>query len=133
MRRFIWLLALLAFMITLVTVASHHSHGDDQGGHVSVYQFLFGMVTILLAAKIGGEVFESLGQPAVLGELVFGAILGNFYLLDLSGLDGLKHDVNLVLVAQVGVILLPFEVGLESDLGELLQVGMTALIGAHSE
>ena len=120
-------------MITLVTVASHHSHGDDQGGHVSVYQFLFGMVTILLAAKIGGEVFESLGQPAVLGELVFGAILGNFYLLDLSGLDGLKHDVNLVLVAQVGVILLPFEVGLESDLGELLQVGMTALIGAHSE
>jgi Kef-type K+ transport system membrane component KefB len=117
-------------MITLVTFASQQGHGDDHGGHVSVYPFLFGMVTILLAAKVGGEVFENLGQPAVLGELVFGVILGNFYLLGLTGLEGFKHDANLALVAEIGVILLLFEVGLESDLGELLEVGKTALIVA---
>ena len=78
----------------------------------------------------GGEVFENLGQPAVLGELVFGVILGNFYLFGLTGLEGFKSDANLALVAEIGVILLLFEVGLESDLGELIEVGKTALIVA---
>ena len=41
---------------------------------------LLGLVVILLAAKIGGEVFERLGQPAVLGELLTGILLGNLAL-----------------------------------------------------
>ena len=113
-------------MIALVTFASHDTHGDE-GAHVSVYQFLFGMVTVLLAAKVGGEVFETLGQPAVLGELVFGVILGNLYLFGVTGLQSIQNDATLTLIAEIGVILLLFEVGLESDLGELLEVGTTAL------
>ena len=130
MKRLLWLIALLAFMIALVTFSSQQSHGADTGAHVSIYQFLFGMVTILLAAKVGGEIFETVGQPAVLGELVFGVILGNLYLLGLTGLQGLQHDANLALIAEMGVILLLFEVGLESDLGELMEVGTTALFVA---
>ena len=117
-------------MITLLTFATDDAHGDGQGGHISVYPFLFQMVTILLAAKVGGEVFETLGQPAVLGELVFGMVLGNLYLIGLTGLQGIHHDPMLLLLAEVGVILLLFEVGLESHLDELLEVGKTALIVA---
>jgi Kef-type K+ transport system membrane component KefB len=130
MRRLIWLLGLLAFMIALVAFVSQQSHGEGQGGHLGIYQFLFAMSMILLAAKVGGEVFETAGQPAVLGELVFGVILGNLYLFGLTGLQGLQQDASLALVAEIGVILLLFEVGLETDLGELLEVGMTAVVVA---
>jgi len=131
MKRLLWLIGLLAFMVALVSYSAHLSHGEgDHGGHVSVYQFLFSMSMILLAAKVGGEVFETVGQPAVLGELVFGVILGNLYLFGLNGLQALQHDANLALVAEIGVILLLFEVGLESDLGELMEVGTTALVVA---
>ena len=88
------------------------------------------LVTILLTAKVGGEVFETLGQPAVLGELVFGVILGNLYLIGVTGLQVIHNDSMLMLIAEIGVILLLFEVGLESDLEELLEVGTTALIVA---
>ena len=130
MQRNLWLLSLIALMVALLTFASPDEHGDDQGGHISVYQFLFEMVTILLAAKVGGEVFESLGQPAVLGELVFGVILGNLYLIGVTGLQVIQNDSMLMLIAEIGVILLLFEVGLESDLDQLLEVGTTALIVA---
>ncbi len=130
MRRLIWLLASLAFMIALLTFAPQQSHGDGQGGHAGLYSFLFAMVVTLLAAKVGGELFETAGQPAVLGELVFGVILGNLYLFGLTGLQGLQHDAGLALAAEIGVILLLFEVGLETDLGELLEVGMTAFVVA---
>lgn len=117
-------------MIALLTLASQQSHGEGDGGHAGIYPFLFAMTIVLLAAKIGGEVFETLGQPAVLGELVFGVVLGNLYLLGLTGLQGFQHDASLALVAEIGVILLLFEVGLETDLGELVEVGMTALVVA---
>ena len=130
MQRILWLLGLLAFMIALVTFASHDTHAGDHGGHVSVYQFLFALVTILLAAKVGGEVFETVGQPAVLGELVFGVILGNLYVVGITGMQSIQGDAMLTLVAELGVILLLFEVGLESDLSELLEVGTTALVVA---
>lgn len=124
------MLALVAFMIALLTFVADDAHGDGQEGHISVYPFLFQMVTILLAAKVGGEVFESLGQPAVLGELVFGMVLGNLYLIGVTGLQGIHHDPMLMLIAEIGVILLLFEVGLESHLDELLEVGKTAMIVA---
>jgi len=88
--------------------------------------FLFTIVTVLLAAKIGGELFERWSQPAVLGELVSGILIGNLGLAGITALDGWKTNESLALVAEIGVILLLFEVGLESELGELLAVGKSA-------
>jgi Kef-type K+ transport system membrane component KefB len=100
------------------------SHGDI------VVRFLLSIVALLLAAKLGGELLERLGQPAVLGELSAGMILGNAALLGLPFLEPLKHTPGLEMVAQVGVILLLFEVGLESHLKELIEVGLSALVVA---
>ncbi len=82
------------------------------------------LILILLAAKIGGELAERLKQPAVLGELLFGVLLG---------LSPLRHAVNnsaIVFVGSIGIMLLLFEVGLESKLSDFLKVGQSAMLVA---
>ena len=64
------------------------------------------------SAKILGAIARWLGQPAVLGELVAGVILGVSWL---RGLVDPKNDV-LHLMAEIGVVILLFEIGLETDL-----------------
>lgn len=55
-------------------------HGEGGGHGGPVVPVLLGLVIVLAAAKLGGELFERVGQPAVLGELIFGMILGNLTL-----------------------------------------------------
>jgi Kef-type K+ transport system membrane component KefB len=80
------------------------------------------LALIYLAAKIGGELFLRLKQPAVLGELVAGLIVG------VSGLQWIDPQQPILhLMAQIGVTLLLFEIGLESDIKALFRVGKQAL------
>ena len=83
--------------------------------------FLLVFAAALLAAKLLGEAAHRLGQPAVLGELVAGVLLGPSVL----GVVGLTESV--LLAAEIGVLLLLFEVGLETDLEELIAVGGPAI------
>lgn len=92
----------------------------------TVARVLLALILILLGAKLGGEIFERFHQPAVLGELVVGMLLGNLSLLGFHGLDFLKNEEILALLAELGVILLLFEVGLESDIAEMKAVGLSA-------
>ncbi len=83
--------------------------------------FLVALIAIFLAAKLCGELAKRIGQPAVLGELVGGVIVG------VSGLQLVDpHDVTIHLLAELGVILLLFLIGLETDLKRLLSVGGSA-------
>ncbi|HXL81813.1 MAG TPA: cation:proton antiporter [Pyrinomonadaceae bacterium] len=91
---------------------------------------LAGLAVILLLAKVGSELFERVGQPAVLGELLAGIILGNLALVGFHYADWIKADGVIAALAQIGVILLLFEVGLESNLGEMLEVGWSSLFVA---
>lgn len=91
---------------------------------------LIGVVVMLVVAKLGGEVFERIGQPSVLGELFGGVLLGNLVLLGFSGAEGLKTNETIAALAELGVILLLFEVGLESDLGQMAEVGWSSLLVA---
>ena len=91
---------------------------------------LIGLAIILAAAKIGGEIFERIGQPAVLGELVMGVVLGNIALLGWDGFEFLGTNTGIEILAQIGVILLLFDVGLESNVKEMLSVGASSLLVA---
>jgi Kef-type K+ transport system membrane component KefB len=91
---------------------------------------LVGLASILLIAKVGGELFERFGQPAVLGELIGGILVGNLVLLGFQGAEGLKTNEIIAALAEIGIILLLFEVGLESSLGEMLEVGWSSLVVA---
>ena len=87
-------------------------------GGLDVPQFLGLLVVMLAAAKLFGVLAQRVGQPAVLGELVAGVVLG----MSVLGLVDPKNDA-LHLLAEIGVVILLFEIGLETDLHKLLRVG----------
>lgn len=91
---------------------------------------LIGVAAILVAAKIGGEIFERLKQPGVLGELCAGIVIGNLVLFGFTGAEPLKTNETIAALAELGVIILLFEVGLESDLKEMVEVGWSSLLVA---
>jgi Kef-type K+ transport system membrane component KefB len=91
---------------------------------VEFRDLLLGLVIVWLAAKLAGEGMERIGQTAVLGELLAGVIIG-------PGVLGLVHESEVLhALAELGVLILLFEVGLESDLGELLRAGVQAALVA---
>ncbi|MGQ0814727.1 MAG: cation:proton antiporter [Gemmatimonadota bacterium] len=95
---------------------------------VSVETFLFTLAAITVAAKASGHLARRFGQPPVLGELLAGVILGASALNIIPAGGGL-HEV-IALLAEIGVILLLFEIGLETDLKEMFSVGPAATIVA---
>ncbi|MCB1032777.1 MAG: cation:proton antiporter, partial [Acidobacteria bacterium] len=108
--------------------ASEHGGGGGHGGAVT--PVLLALVIMLTGAKLFGELFERLGQPAVLGELVFGVVLGNLTLFHFYGLDFISTSEGVSVLAEIGVVLLLFEVGLESNIREMLSVGPSSLLVA---
>ena len=102
--------------------------GAEDGAHSGeMTPFLVAFAVILVAAKLGGELVERLNQPAVLGELLVGILLGNVGLTGIEVFEGLQAVPFLPVAAEIGVILLLFQVGLESDLDGLLAVGTSAV------
>jgi Kef-type K+ transport system membrane component KefB len=95
-----------------------------------VSDVLLGLVVILLSAKLGGDMLERINQPAVLGELVIGIVLGNLTLVGIDGIDHFKHSLTLEVLAEIGILILLFEVGLESSIKEMLSVGFTSFLVA---
>jgi Kef-type K+ transport system membrane component KefB len=83
--------------------------------------FLLSLIVIWVAAKLFGELAERFGQPAVLGEMVGGVVVG------VSGLHLIDaHEPTLHLLSELGVILLLFLIGLETNIHSLLKVGVAA-------
>jgi Kef-type K+ transport system membrane component KefB len=99
-------------------------------GHGLDPTVLVGVAVILIFASLFAEIFEHFGQPAVLGELFAGIILGNLILVGFPYAESFKTDVVIEALAQFGVILLLFEVGLETNLSEMMKVGGSALLVA---
>jgi Kef-type K+ transport system membrane component KefB len=95
-------------------------------GQGDVARFFTLLAVMLVAAKIAAELFERLGQPAVLGELVAGILLGASALrvIPTGSADSLTPVFHLL--AEVGVVVLLFEIGLATDLRALLRVGPAA-------
>ena len=93
--------------------------------HVSIPSLFLVLATMLVAAKLLGELAERIGQPAVLGELVAGVLLGGS-VLGVVPAEGTAAEVVHVF-AELGVVLLLFEIGLETDLREMFRVGTASL------
>src|SRR5262245_22502413 len=117
------LLALLFAPIGRAAIGSGHAAVD-------MLPVLETLAIILVAARLGGALFERFHLPAVLGELGAGIVLGNLSLVGFHGLDGLKSLPTVEAFAQVGVLFLLFQVGLESDVGRMAAVGLSATLVA---
>ena len=96
--------------------------------HLDLPTFLGVLAVMLGAAKLGALLAQWAGQPAVLGELAAGVVVGTSVL----GLVDPRQE-TLHLLAELGVLILLFEIGLETDLAQLLKVGgvsaMVAVVG----
>ena len=104
---------------------------SGEGGHGGpVLDVLLELIVILLAAKLGGDLFERFNQPAVLGELVIGMMIGNMHFLGVDVFTHFQHDITLEILAEIGVIILLFEVGLESTVKDMMKVGVTSFMVA---
>src|SRR5687768_13579062 len=91
---------------------------------------LAAIALILVLAKICGDLFERIGMPAVLGELSAGIVLGNLDLIGVDAIEFISHDPQLALLGELGVILLLFQVGLESNMAQMAKVGAVAFLVA---
>lgn len=100
------------------------AHGDPIAG------LILALAIILTAAKLGGHLATKAGQPPVLGELAAGVVIGNLTLVGFHGLEYLKTDAAVDMMARLGVILLLFQVGLESTVNQMLKVGLSSLLVA---
>jgi Kef-type K+ transport system membrane component KefB len=86
---------------------------------------LVALAAVILATKLLGEIAQRLGQPAVLGELLAGVLLGGsaLHILD-------PHDPVIHAIAELGVLVLLFQIGLHTDLRSLRKVGGSAAMVA---
>ena len=89
--------------------------------HLKISQFLGMLVVMLLVAKVAGYIAQRLGQPAVLGELLGGVVVGRSVL----GLVNPEFE-TIHLLSELGVVILLFAIGLETDLLGLLKAGATS-------
>ncbi|MEA2098174.1 MAG: cation:proton antiporter [Patescibacteria group bacterium] len=134
-KKFLSLVILfLLVSIPIISFASSESgHIVQNSGHSDpIAPVLIGLIIILLAAKIGGELFEKINQPAVLGELIFGILIGNIVLFS-GGVYNFNHlfqSEAIDIMARLGVMILLFQVGLESNIKDMMKVGISSFLVA---
>ncbi|HEX9729783.1 MAG TPA: cation:proton antiporter [Gemmatimonadales bacterium] len=114
---------MIASVLAATPLAVLSSPASGENGFTALFWIL---PVMLLAGKFSAEGFERIGQPAVLGELIAGALLGPSLLgvipTDLA--DPMTEIVKIF--AEIGVVVLLFEIGLETDLKQLFRVGRAA-------
>jgi Kef-type K+ transport system membrane component KefB len=115
-------------MIVLIAAPAIAMASGGEGAHNFSITFLW-MAVILIAAKLSSLV-EKIGQPAVLGELIIGVIMGNLVLLNINIFEPILHDTMITFLAELGVVILLFQIGLESNINEMRKVGPSALMVA---
>jgi Kef-type K+ transport system membrane component KefB len=131
---------------------------EAESGSLILAGVLLSLIVIYFASKLGGEICARLDLPPVLGELLMGVVIGVSALKMLvfpgGSIDAsqslimqalhLTSDLSpaalqsvfeaqsevLSVLAEIGVVILLFEIGLESDLKELIRVGPQAAIVA---
>lgn len=88
----------------------------------SSYSYLLILAIILISTKLFGLVSEKVHMPQVVGALLAGIILGP------SGLGVLESTDFFVKVAEIGVIMLMFTAGIDTDLEELKKTGLQSCV-----
>ncbi len=116
---------LVGLWLTLVATTAHASTADA----AAMGETFLWLALLLLFGKVSGLI-EKFGQTAVLGELLIGVVLGNLYLLGISFVEPVKSNEIIAFLSELGVVILLFQIGLESNVASLRKVGKRALLVA---
>ncbi|HRK59618.1 MAG TPA: cation:proton antiporter, partial [Candidatus Kapabacteria bacterium] len=128
MKNYFYIIVLSVIMTLGITQTVFANNSASDGHGTFAYTFLW-IAVILLLSKLG-SVVEKFGLPSVLGELTVGIILGNLSLLSFDFFEPIKQDTTLRFLAELGVVILLFQVGLESNVTSMKQVGLRASLVA---
>ncbi len=124
--------ALLAFitplMLPVLSFASEAVPGGGEHGTGISIIFLW-IAIILILAKVSALV-ERVGQPAVLGEILMGICLGNLPLLGIYFFAPMVSNEIMHFLAELGVVILLFYIGMESSVESMVKVGAQSFIVA---
>lgn len=123
MKKLFWILLVLFLFSPVISYAAGGA-SDNHGAFAITFLFL---AIIIFFSKIGG-LFEKIGQPPVLGELLVGIFLGNLALLGFTFFDQIKSNDFIAFLAELGVVILLFQIGLESNINEMRKVGLRAFL-----
>jgi Kef-type K+ transport system membrane component KefB len=104
--------------------ANEAGHGAD----AVALTFLW-IAILLVFAKIS-SLIERVGQPAVLGELIIGVVLGSLPLIGISYFEPMKTSGILHFLAELGVVVLLFQIGMESSVQTMMKVGVPSFLVA---
>ncbi len=113
-------IGLIIIGLFLLTSSAYASGSSERMAETFIW-----IAVLLLLAKIAGLI-EKVGQPPVLGELLMGIVLGNLVLVGVPWFELAKHNELLEFLAQLGVVILLFQVGLESNVTEMAKTGWRA-------
>jgi Kef-type K+ transport system membrane component KefB len=93
------------------------------GASDPVASFGLAIALILVLAKLGGDLASRLRQPPVLGELLAGILLGS---IPRAPWVDIRSDPHVDMLARLGAVVLLFEIGLDTTVREVMQVGLGA-------
>jgi Kef-type K+ transport system membrane component KefB len=113
-------LALALLAVAVLPAAAHASAGDG------VAQSFLWIAVVVLAAKLG-TLAERVRQPVVLGEILAGVALGGLALAGLDFVETIRSDTVIRFLAELGAVILLFQIGLESNVRSMRRVGARAL------
>ena len=124
-----WIILTETIVLIIATTAGTEAAGGEGTLALSVDIGFLWIVFILLAAKLS-NLITHYGLPRVLGELLVGVVLGNLALVGFNLFEPIKADIIIRFLADLGVVILLFQIGLESNVQKMLQVGPRAFLVA---
>lgn len=115
---------------TSVLAANMHEEGTGTGSGIPSFAgLLIALAVMLMAAKMF-HVIDRVKQPLVVGELLSGIFLGNLALLGITFMVPYETNPIVLFLAEFGVMLLLFQIGLESNVNELRKAGLLSFLVA---
>ena len=123
-------ISVTAFLAVMLFPEFGHAAASEPAAEFG--PILLGLAILVLGAKLGGILLAQWRQPAVLDVLLFGIALANVYPLFAgpAGIEFVRSNTSLRFLAEIGVLLLLFDVGLEVDLRAFARVGPSAVLVA---
>ena len=91
---------------------------------------VFLWIAVLLMLAKTSSLIERVGQPAVLGELLVGVVAGSLYLVGVDFFEPIKSSEIIHFLAELGVVILLFQIGMESSVKSMMKVGVSAFLVA---
>ena len=123
-----WYIIALSLILLLVPTAL----ASEAVGTIDIPKVILSLAIMLLVAKIGGEIAErKFKQPGVLGELLAGVVISPFALGPYLGFHVIPGEIlpispEIDLIGQIGVVVLLFLAGIETDVKQFMKFGKVA-------